>query len=357
MSWEALAARGYVAAIDALAAWDARPEAADLQALRTGHVNASFFARLGDGRMGLLQRISRRAFRDPHALMRNVVRVIDHLSGAHPEAIWPELCATADGARWIEREGEVWRLYRWIPGCHSLAQPDSPQRARLAAGAFGGFVAALRRLPPSLLELHLPGFHDMALRRTELASAQAAAEPARRAGARELEERLRDLPAAAPLGGRARVVHGDTKLSNVLFSVTEQRPVTVIDLDTVMPGPLAWDFGDLMRSVASAAPEDEPDVARVRVDDAAVAAVADAYARSAAEVMERAEIPELARAPAHMAGMLATRFLADHLRGDRYFRITRPMHNLDRARTQLRLAELLALRQAGIAERLEQALG
>jgi hypothetical protein len=138
-----------------------------------------------------------------------------------------------------------------------------------------------------------------------------------------------------------RVVHNDCKLNNVLFDEATGEALCVIDLDTVMPGSVLADFGDLARTAACPAPEDEPDLARVRVDARLYEALVRGYLAGAGALLEPVEIALLPLAGPLIALETGIRFLTDHLAGDVYFRIHRPGHNLDRARVQLRLTEQL----------------
>ena len=134
-----------------------------------------------------------------------------------------------------------------------------------------------------------------------------------------------------------RVTHNDTKLNNVLFDAETRRPICVIDLDTVMPGLAAFDYGDSIRFGASTAAEDETDLSRVEMS----LKLFEAYTRGFMEACG-ANLTETERRTLPMGAKLMTlecgvRFLTDYLSGDVYFRIHRPEHNLDRCRTQFKL--------------------
>jgi hypothetical protein len=135
------------------------------------------------------------------------------------------------------------------------------------------------------------------------------------------------------------VVHNDCKLNNLLFDDHSGEALCVVDLDTVMPGPVLFDFGELARTAACPAAEDERDLERVRLDSALFGALAAGFVAGARGLLGAEEIRALALAGPLMALENGVRFLTDHLDGDRYFRVARPGHNLDRARAQLRLAE------------------
>ena len=141
------------------------------------------------------------------------------------------------------------------------------------------------------------------------------------------------------------MVHNDCKLNNLLFDADQGEALCVIDLDTVMEGALSHDFGELVRTATNPRPEDEPDPDTVHVELGLHEALARGYLEGAAELLTAAELAALPVAGARMAFENSIRFLTDYLHGDLYFRIVRPSHNLDRHRSQLRLAErLLAAR-------------
>jgi aminoglycoside phosphotransferase (APT) family kinase protein len=254
-----------------------------------------------------------------------------------------------------DESGAVWRASVFIEGALSVDVPESPAQAAEAARAFGAFAAQLAELDPATLAESIPHFHDFAWRVDALERAVAADEHGRaRAATVDIEaaRRLaRDVERALAREGAAslplRVVHNDCKLNNVLFDARTGEGLCVIDLDTVMPGSVLADFGDLARTAACAAPEDEPDLARVRVDARLYEALVQGYLAGTGTLLTPVEIALLPLAGPLIALETGIRFLTDHLSGDVYFRIHRPGHNLDRARVQLRLTEQLL---AGIDE-------
>ena len=134
-----------------------------------------------------------------------------------------------------------------------------------------------------------------------------------------------------------RVTHNDTKLNNVLLDAKTGRGVCVIDLDTVMPGLAAYDFGDSIRFGANTAAEDERDLSKVGLSLTMFEAFTRGFLGEAGQVMSRREIELLPMGAKLMTLECGMRFLADYLNGDKYFRVHRPGHNLDRARTQFAL--------------------
>jgi Ser/Thr protein kinase RdoA (MazF antagonist) len=227
--------------------------------------------------------------------------------------------------------------------------PESPAQAEAGARAFGAFLAQLGDLAPGEIGESIPRFHDLGYRAANLEAAVTQDAEARVAATRADVDRARRLAEQVERALREahggplprRVVHNDTKLNNVLFDAGSGEALCVIDLDTVMPGSVLADYGDLVRGAACAAPEDETDLGRVRVDPALHAALIRGYLAGAGPVLGPSEIEQLPLGAPLMAVELGIRFLTDHLAGDRYFPAHRPGHNLDRARAQLELADQL----------------
>jgi aminoglycoside phosphotransferase (APT) family kinase protein len=319
----------------------------------------------------VLQRLNQRVFPEPEAVMANLVLVTGHLrerllrSGA-PDAerrVLTPLPARAGGFLHVDAAGSCWRAFRFVEGAHTRDVVRGPAQAFEAARAFGAFAAALADLPAGSLATPLPHFHDLARRLADLETAARADVQGRTGGigaelerARRACERLhRDLEAAGAAALPRRPVHNDCKLNNLLLDDASGEGLCVIDLDTVMEGTLLADFGDLVRTAASRSPEDEVRLERIRPDLELCAALARGYLRGLGARVDGRELALLPLAGELITLELALRFLADHLSGDAYFRIHRPGHNLDRARAQLHLAELLARARPRLARIVEDA--
>lgn len=325
-----------------------------------GHIHATYQVTCGEEAF-ILQRINTRVFRDPARVMENIARVCAHMQarvrmrGGDPLREALTLIPTrADHPAWIAPDGEWWRVYRAIPGARAVESGDAALLEQ-AAFAFGDFQTLLADLPAPRLHETLPGFHDTparveALRRAAQQDscgrgASAAAELAfawwRTATAATVVDGLRSgrLP--------ERIAHNDTKLNNVLMDETSGRGLCVIDLDTVMPGSALYDFGDLVRSAAAAAAEDDP--AHMRFDLERFAALARGYLRGAPGLAP-AEKALLAFAPRLITYEQGVRFLTDDLNGDVYYPVHAPRHNLRRAQAQFALLEGMERESAAMEE-------
>jgi hypothetical protein len=340
--------------------FDLPGECTAVAALKRGHIHDTLVGTwrtpAGASRF-VLQRVNTHVFRAPGVLMETWLRVTEHVRAALAREGRPDVerrClrairTRAGGLLHADAHGALWRAFPFIEGARSFDVPDGPARAQEAARAFGAFAAQLADLDPDTVPESIPHFHDFPHR---LAAVEAAAETdpheRARAAARDLDAARRlaaDVERALAQQGAAelprRVVHNDCKLNNVLFDDATGEGLCVIDLDTVMPGSVLADFGDLARTAACPAPEDEPDLARVRVDRSLYEAIARGYLAGAGALLEPVERALLPLGGPLIALETGIRFLTDHLSGDLYFRIHRPGHNLDRARVQFRLTEQL----------------
>ena len=331
---------------------------AAVRPLPGGHINASWRVATGAGADFLLQRLNGTVFPAPERVMENVARVTAHQAAAKfagRGTLEPlRLVATRDGHQWLEEAGSTWRMFAWVAGAHALQRADSADRVREAARAFGEFGRLLADYDGAPLHRTIAGFHDTG-RYLQLLKDAERRDRARRAGAvrAELaavwEEQSRAAGLSAAIAGGAvpvRIAHHDAKLSNVLFDEATGAARCVVDLDTVMPGSLLFDFGDLVRSMTSPTDEDEPDPGTVGVRRELFAAVAGGFLQELRAVLTAAERQLLVAAGLAITYEQAVRFLADYLDGDRYYRVSDAEQNLRRARTQLRLLGTLAAQRA-----------
>ncbi|MBQ3811905.1 MAG: phosphotransferase [Kiritimatiellae bacterium] len=328
-----------------------------------GHINQTYFVettRRKDGcRLFVLQCLNKHVFPDVLGLMDNVMRISEHLekkSLADPAADRKRdhlhYLHTADGRLGVDAAAGFWRLYRFIPHAEGRLQAESPAEARAAAAAFGRFQALLADMPPPRLVETIPAFHDTR-RRYEALECAFIENRAGRADEPEARELLDGFRALRPLALSVqesfergempeRITHNDAKYSNILVDPDDGHPVCVIDLDTCMPGLSLHDFGDLMRSMCAEAPEDEPDVSKIRARPEMYEALADGFLAEAGGVLTPAEKRLLPNGGAVMTLEVGVRFLTDYVEGDHYFRVAQPRHNLIRARSQLALARSMA---------------
>jgi aminoglycoside phosphotransferase (APT) family kinase protein len=304
----------------------------------------------------VVQRVNSAVFSDPEAVMRNVVAAAGRVGS-------PRFLPTRDGAPWFTAPGGgVWRAYEFIEG-RTFRRATAPELAEAAARAFGSFVRRLSD-PPLALSETLPGFHDTRgrLRQLEFAASRDTARRAREVRA-ELDRILEQSECADAINARIesgaiprRAAHNDARIANVVFDPESASVRCVIDLDTVMPSTPLHDFGDLVRSMATAFPDEAPDPRVMRVREPYFGAIVRGFLGGTDGMLTDSERALLVTAARSIALEQAARFLADHLEGDRYYAVERPGQNLARARTQLALFGDLT-RRSGTLEAIVEAGG
>lgn len=322
----------------------------------SGHINdtfASTYNQAGTRLRYIHQRINGNVFKDVPALMDNIARVTvfnqNHLAELGMDDA-SRRCLTLlfkeDGCPYhIDDEGAYWRTYLFIENASTYDRVESALQAREAAHAFGKFQQLLSDYDGPRLNETIPGFHDTPQRFGKFHAALDRDVMNRAASVKpEIKWLLdREQRAAVVVNGLAsgeipeRITHNDTKLNNVMLDDATMEGVCVIDLDTVMPGSALYDFGDLVRTSTNTGTEDTLNLSEVRMDFPLFEALLSGYLSEMKACLSDREADLLA-----FSGMLITmeiglRFLTDYLDGDKYFKISREAHNLDRCRTQIAL--------------------
>ncbi len=318
-----------------------------------GHINDTFVIwREDHSKRFILQRINTDTFTNPVGLMENVCGVTRHLrakilaEGGDPARETLNVVPTLSGSTcYLDADGGAWRAYDFVEDTICLQQVGSETDFRTVAETLGKFQNQLEDYPASTLHETIARFHDTPNRYANFEKALAADALGRAKNitseiefihAREQDcHVLLDQLAAGEIP--LRVTHNDTKINNVLIDAATGKGICVIDLDTVMPGLSAYDFGDSIRTGANDCAEDEPDQSKVHFDLHLYEVFAKGYLSTAGASMSMAEKKSLAWGARLMTLECGIRFLTDYLEGDHYFHIARPGHNLDRARTQFTL--------------------
>ena len=311
-----------------------------------GHVNVTFLVVTETGRRYILQKINHHAFRNVQGLSENIAAVTEFLraKSGDPRSVMA-LIRTTDGAPHICYKDEYWRVYDYVDGTICLQQPETDEDFYQAAVGFGTFAQLLSDFPAEKLHETIPNFHNTP-DRYRLFREAIARDAAHRAAAvqpeidfalaREAEmATIQNALAAGEIP--LRVTHNDTKLNNVLLDAQTRKALCVVDMDTVMPGSSLYDFGDAIRYGASTAAEDERDLSRVEMDLELFRVFTRGYVRACPNLTPR-ELELLPLGAKTMTMECGVRFLTDHLDGDKYFSVHREGQNLDRARTQFKLA-------------------
>lgn len=319
----------------------------------------------------ILQHINRHVFHSPAVVMQNIERVTTHLAAqvAHePDHARRALTLvpTRDGGNWyVDADGETWRAYPFIENARSYEMATSVEQAFQAAEAFGRFQQQLSSLPLPRLHETIPDFHHTPKRFAALQRAIAADVKGRAKLAQpEIDFALAHESMAGVLIKASlhtdlpeRITHNDTKFNNLLLDDATGESLCVVDLDTVMPGLVLYDFGDMVRTTTSPAAEDEQDLSKVTMQFPLFEALVRGYLSAAGGFLTETEKKFLAFSGKLITFEVGIRFLADYLAGDTYFKIHREGHNLDRCRTQFKLVESIEVQEEKMNRLVESVAG
>ena len=319
-----------------------------------GHINDTYC--LTEPRY-ILQRINTDIFKHPHELMENIENVTSFLrekikkNGGDPQRETLTVIKTVDEKNYYQYdENNVFRMYLFVENTKSIENSKTPEDLYEAGVGFGRFQRMLSDYPADTLHESIKDFHHTP-KRVEALKLAIREDKAGRAASVEAEISFALEQAvwadqvvkgiedgSIPL----RVTHNDTKINNILFDQEPGKAVCVIDLDTVMPGSMLYDFGDALRMGGSTGAEDETDLSKVWFDETAFEAFAKGYLSELKDDLTETELELLPFSVKLMTYECGIRFLTDYLNGDTYFKIHREHHNLERARNQFKLVADIA---------------
>ncbi len=321
----------------------------------SGHINDTFLITNLAGEKYLLQRINHQVFQDVAGLMNNMERVTRHLqqklagqTGSRFTTI--QVIPNAEGKLFHQDESSnYWRVITFIPNSVTYDLVTSEDQAYQAGYAFGYFQQLLSDVPGDTLAETIPQFHDMKSRFAKFDAAREIDSVDRvKSAEADIEFALsqrKEMIAWHELVTQPdfprRVTHNDTKFNNVLLDRESQQAICVIDLDTVMPGVIGYDFGDAIRTIANTAEEDEAELTKISVNLDYYRAFAQGFLSESGQQLTTLEKQSLHYAPNYMTFIMGLRMLTDYLQGDIYYKISDTNHNLRRAAAQFKLvAEL-----------------
>ena len=325
--------------------------------LSGGHINSSyqvFFLRNGVVKDYILQKINTYVFHDPIAMMENISSVTEYIRAkikkkqATAKRNVLHFAKTVEGNYYtILEDGSFWRCCRYIDDSVCFEWTDNLKVVESAGKAFGEFQTYLADYPVEKLHIVIPHFHNTVMRfetfkkavENDFCNRKKEIQPwiDSYLMMEEISTRLYRLQKQGVL--KLRVTHNDTKPSNVLFDRVTLEHLSVIDLDTVMPGLVACDFGDAIRVIGSTGAEDEKDLSKVALDMDKYEAFTRGFVGALKDSMTAAEKETLALGAVAMTVECGIRFLGDYLDGDKYFRVHYPDQNLVRAKAHLILAQ------------------
>jgi len=335
-----------------------KAEYLDFEKNTTGHINESYFinTRATDHPGYFLQWINNNIFKNVEGLMDNISAVTGHLASKlaqNKDLAFKvlEVIPCNNGKNfYLDPDGQYWRLYIFIDNAHGYNVVENTEIAYEGGKAFGLFMSLLADLPADGLTDTIPDFHNLEKRLVTF-NKSVEADKANRVKdvSREIEfvkartEQMLTIPALIKSGKLPkRITHNDTKFNNILFDSSDHA-LCIVDLDTVMPGSILFDFGDSIRTGANTANEDEKDLTKVDINLPIYEAYTRGFLKSTLSTLNEVEISNLAFSARFMTFIIGLRFLTDFVDGDTYFRTSYPDHNLVRAKVQFRLIEQMEL--------------
>ena len=318
--------------------------------ITSGHINTTYkvtFYKNSELVEYVLQSVNTYVFKNPVEVMENIDLVTDYVSDKAKRGAYLKYLKALDGNLYTYYEdGSFWRCSEYINNSVTYLNLDSYSVIESAGEAFGGFQLLLDGFPVEKLNIVIPHFHNTenrykifkeAIKLNKSGRAESVADEIKSfldfedvATAMYRMQKAGELP--------LRVTHNDTKCSNVLFDKETAKSICVIDLDTVMPGLMAFDFGDSIRIVGSTGAEDERNLDNVRLDMGKYEAFTKGFVSKVKDTLTENEKRTLAYGALTMTVECGMRFLTDYIDGDKYFRVEYPEHNLVRARTHIKLA-------------------
>ena len=297
----------------------------------------------------ILQRINTHVFKNPYVIVQNHRNASDYLARHHPEYYFLAPVPAKDGRDLFEWKGDYWRMLPYVAHTHSVNEADNPKQAYEAARQFGRLAHNLSGVEMDNFRPSIPNFHNLTLRYSDFQNAVNNANEERRERSAELIEafeRYSQIPITyeelkTDQNFPDRLMHHDTKINNVLLDDITNEGVCVIDLDTLMPGKLISDLGDMVRTYVSPVSEEEADFSQIMIRDDYYEALMRGYLPELGETLTSTEKEMLFYAGQFMIYMQGIRFLTDYLNGDIYYPVRYLMHNFNRAKNQLTLLQRL----------------
>ncbi|MDP3451312.1 MAG: aminoglycoside phosphotransferase family protein [Bacteroidales bacterium] len=310
-----------------------------------GHINDTYKLILeGVSDIFILQRINTKVFPNPKGIVDTHLRLQSRILSQRDTITIAEIIPNTDGEYLtFDDEGYAWRMTSYIEDSYSVDVIEHEWEAYEAGNAYGWFANICSTLKVNEFEEAIRDFHRLSFRLRQLKEAISGNLSKRAGSVKDLidfyQEREAKLSLIETLTNEGkiplRVVHNDTKINNLLFR--DKKAVAVIDLDTVGPGILYYDYGDALRTSACTAKEDEKNLDLVRFNIEAFKAFSNGYLPQVKSILSNEEREWFYLAPVLLTYIMGIRFLTDYLNGDKYYKISYPGHNLDRSRVQMTL--------------------
>ncbi len=325
-------------------------EGKDIKVFGSGHINTTYHINKDNGYT--LQKINTNVFKEIDKVMENIANLTDYMrkqiieAGGDPDRETLRVIRTIDGESCYRLDDSTcFRMYTFIDGVVAYDFVENPKQLYYTGKVFGKFQQKLNGFSIDSFHETIKDFHNTPVRYKQLEEAIKNNASGRKDSVKkeiDFAEKYKKYTAVITDAIKAgeiplRVTHNDTKLNNVLFDKDSGEGVCVIDLDTVMPGSMLYDFGDSLRFGASSGTEDEKDLSKIWFDLEKFEYYAKGFLEEVKDIITEKEKELLPLSALLMTYECGIRFLADYINGDTYFRTHYPEQNLDRAHTQLKL--------------------
>lgn len=317
----------------------------EIEKIGSGHINRTYLLSTADKKQFILQEINTTVFKKPENIADNVSQIAKYLKTNYPDYLFPAPLPTKTGETMATANGTFWRLLPYIDHTIALDALFEPMQAYEAAKQFGKLSRLLADFPVDSLSETIPGFHDLDFRFGQFKEAlESTSDYLQETASKEISSvnhfafinhyyqsilLRKDFP--------NRVMHHDTKISNVLLDKETFKGICIIDLDTLMPGKFISDLGDMMRTYLCAFDENETDLDKITIRIPYFQALINGYLSEMKDILTSTERELILFSGKYIIYMQAIRFLTDFLNGSKYYPIAYPNQNLDRAKNQLRL--------------------
>lgn len=331
-----------------LSKYGIQPDQCTVAPLVSGLINRTWKVTRGKDAF-ILQQINDNVFKHPFKIADNIERINIYLKQHSPNYLFVSPLRSLANMELVHLENDgYFRLFPFIEGSHTISVVSSPEQAYEAAFQFGKFTRLLSGFDAGSLNTTIPDFHNLSLRYTQYENALRNGNPSRIKEAKQLVNDLKAYTSILTVFEKIqmdprikkRVMHHDTKISNVLFNDLE-RGIAVIDLDTVMPGYFISDVGDMMRTYLSPVNEEEKDFSKIEIRNDFFRAIVRGYLSNMGDELTEAEQELILYSGQFIIYMQAIRFLADYFNNDTYYGIAYEDNNLVRAGNQITLLKQL----------------
>jgi thiamine kinase-like enzyme len=316
------------------------------EAIHSGLINATYKVETDKGNF-IVQSLNTNVFKEVDAIAENINRVGIYLKKYHPAYLFIDPIATKNGRTLLHSDTHVYRAFSFLENTITIQATNTENDAYEAAYQFGLFTQKLAHFDNSSLHETIPQFHNLSFRLQQFQKAVNANNDQRKTAANNLIKAVFAHQSIIKLytqfiqhpSAIKRVMHHDTKISNVLFDKA-RKGLCVIDLDTIMPGYLFSDLGDMLRTYLTEATEEEEDLDKISIRKPFIHTIESGYLDALKNEINSFERDNFYLFGRIMIYMQALRFLTDYLEHDRYYGQKKEGHNLNRALNQFRLLQL-----------------